>query len=115
VYYTNATNYYTRADSVYLQGSEEPYRYDYLGNLNTGPNLVWISSQSYYSWVSYFLYTDKVRDCPPPYTDYTNPNCFDYSLVGSNPPAIFECFTGLMPYYCPALNQTIEKAFGGYL
>ena len=31
------------------------------------------------------------------------------------PPPILKCYTGLIPYYCPTISQTIEKEFLGYL
>ena len=71
VFFSNATGNFTKADKVYLQTGEVPYKYDYLGRLNsdTTQNFVWIHSKVYYSFVNHFLYTDGNRDCPPPYND----------------------------------------------
>ncbi len=70
-----------------------------------GTNLNWVSNKTYYSWVDNFLYTDEIKECPPPYTDYTNPHCFDYSILGTGgTPEIFKCYTGFIPYYCPTLT-----------
>jgi hypothetical protein len=79
VYYTNATGNYTKADSIYLPAGYYPKRFDYLGNLNVGTNLTWTSDMIYYNFVQNFLYSDAVNDCPAPYNNYTNINCFDYS------------------------------------
>jgi hypothetical protein len=35
VFFTNATGNFTKADQVYLQTGEEPFKYDYLKRLNT--------------------------------------------------------------------------------
>ena len=115
VYFTNATGNFTKADSVFLPSGEFPQRYDYLGRLNTGSNLIWNNNKTYFSWVDNYVYSDDVKECPPPYTDYSNEHCFNYTLAGASPPEIFKCYTGLVPYYCPTLAQTIENAFVGYL
>lgn len=121
-----------------------PYKYDYLGRLNTGVNLTWAHSKVYYNWIQNFLLNDNpIRDCAPPYfyndtSKAGNPLCYNLSqfdqsasrndslqlrlaaLNGKNatvflPPEILKCFTGLMPYFCPTMNQTIENVFLGYV
>eukprot|EP00347_Sterkiella_histriomuscorum_P012274 403369219 len=115
VYYTNATGNFTKADLVYLQGAERPYRYDYQKRLNVGSNLTWVHEKNYYSYVHGFIYDDGYKDCPPPYTNYTNPYCFNYTLVQNNPPEIFKCYTGIFSQYCPNITQTVELDFNGYM
>lgn len=51
VYISNATNYYTKADTTFLPGGYYPYKYTYQQSLNSGSNLLWVHKQSYYNWV----------------------------------------------------------------
>ncbi|CDW74032.1 UNKNOWN [Stylonychia lemnae] len=114
VFFTNATGNFTKADTVYLQPYEKPFRYDYLKRLNVGTNLTWIHNKIYYKFVKQYLYNDGFKDCPPPYDNYTNPSCFNYTMVETNPPELFKCYTGIFSFYCPTLSQTLEVSFDGY-
>ena len=114
VYFTNATGNFTKADTVFLQQYERPFRYDYLKRLNVGTNLTWVHNKTYFNYTVKFLYDDGFKDCPPPYTNYSNPYCFNYTLVENNPPELYKCYTGLFSFYCPTLNQTKEFDFDGY-
>ena len=31
------------------------------------------------------------------------------------PPEVLKCYTGLMPYFCPVNNPTVENVFIGYV
>lgn len=61
---------------------------------------------SYYDFTEYFLYNDTyIQDCPPPYDNFTNPNCFDTSIFDETIPELFKCYTGIL-IYCP--NSTLD-------
>ena len=82
IYFTNATGYYTKADTVYLPPGSFPYKFNYLRGLNTGTNLVWVDQMSYYKYVKNFLYSDDDKECAPPYNDFKNNlNCYNFTLV----------------------------------
>lgn len=99
---------------------------------------MWAHDKDYYNFVQNFTLSDEEdRDCVPPYNNYTNPYCWDLSKYNQTlshiddpderlrvaklrnidtvlPPEIFKCYTGLIPYWCPTINQTSILPFVGY-